>query len=78
MNLQVKLEMNFICFSRGLNIYSALCIGGENINRQKQELRRNPSFIIGTPGRLLDHVDSRTLYLGDCKSVVLDEADPYG
>ena len=47
----------------------------ENINRQKQELRRNPSFIIGTPGRLLDHVDSRTLYLGDCKSVVLDEAD---
>ena len=73
--LASQIRDEFYLFSRGLNIYSALCIGGENINRQKQELRRNPSFIIGTPGRLLDHVDSRTLYLGDCKSVVLDEAD---
>jgi superfamily II DNA/RNA helicase len=73
--LASQIRDEFYLFSKGLNIYSALCIGGENINRQKQELRRNPSFIIGTPGRLLDHVDSRTLYLGDCKSVVLDEAD---
>ena len=73
--LASQIRDEFYLFSKGLGIYSALCIGGENINRQKQELRRNPNFIIGTPGRLLDHVDSRTLYLGDCKSVVLDEAD---
>lgn len=73
--LASQIRDEFYLFSKGLNIYSALCIGGENINRQRQELRRNPNFIIGTPGRLLDHVDSRVLYLDDCKSVVLDEAD---
>lgn len=73
--LASQIRDEFYLFSKGLNIYSALCIGGENINRQKQELRRNPNFIIGTPGRLLDHVDTRSLYLGDCASVVLDEAD---
>lgn len=73
--LASQIRDEFYLFSKGLGIYSALCIGGENINRQKQELRRNPNFIIGTPGRLLDHVDSRTLFLNDCTSVVLDEAD---
>lgn len=73
--LASQIRDEFYLFSKGLNIYSALCIGGENINRQKQELRRNPNFIIGTPGRILDHVDSRTLQLNDCNFVVLDEAD---
>ncbi|WKZ26110.1 MAG: DEAD/DEAH box helicase [bacterium] len=73
--LASQIRDEFYTFSRGLGIYSALCIGGENINRQKQELRRNPNFIIGTPGRLLDHVDNRNLNLSDCRSVVLDEAD---
>ncbi len=73
--LASQIRDEFYFFSKGLNIYSALCIGGANINRQKQELKRNPNFIIGTPGRLLDHVDSRSLNLSDCSSVVLDEAD---
>lgn len=73
--LASQIRDEFYFYSRGLGIFSALCIGGENINRQKQELRRNPNFIIGTPGRLLDHLDSRNLYLDDCASVVLDEAD---
>jgi superfamily II DNA/RNA helicase len=70
-----QIREEFYLFSRGLNIYSALCIGGENINRQKQELRRNPNFIIGTPGRILDLVDQKYLNLGECDNVVLDEAD---
>jgi len=73
--LASQIRDEFYLFSKGLNVYSALCIGGENINRQKQELRRNPNFIIGTPGRILDHVDSRSLNLSDCANVVLDEAD---
>lgn len=73
--LASQIRDEFYLFSKGLNIYSALCIGGENINKQKQELRRNPNFIIGTPGRILDHVDTRNLRLDDCSSVVLDEAD---
>lgn len=73
--LASQIRDEFYFFSKGLNIFSALCIGGENINRQKQELRRSPNFIIGTPGRILDHVESRSLFLNDCSSVVLDEAD---
>lgn len=73
--LASQIRDEFYMFSKGLGIFSALCIGGENINRQKQELRRNPNFIIGTPGRLLDHVDTRSLNLSNCSSVVLDEAD---
>lgn len=62
-------------FTQGLNIYSALCIGGANIWRQKSDLRRNPNFVIGTPGRLIDHIQSRSLNLHSFTNVVLDEAD---
>lgn len=73
--LASQIRDEFHVFSKGLNIFSALCIGGENINRQKRELKRNPNFVIGTPGRILDHLDTRSLYLNDCSNVVLDEAD---
>jgi len=62
-------------FTNGLQIYSALCIGGANMWRQKEDLRRNPNFVIGTPGRLWDHIRSRSLNLNYFESVVLDEAD---
>lgn len=62
-------------FANGLQIYSALCIGGANMWRQKEDLRRNPNFVIGTPGRLGDHIRSHSLNLNYFESVVLDEAD---
>jgi len=73
--LAKQIQDELFTVSRGLNIYSALCIGGENMNRQRQELFRNPNFVIGTPGRLLDHVESRNLFLDKFANVVLDEAD---
>ena len=45
------------------------------IERQKEKLRRHPQLVIGTPGRLLDHVRRGTLALGSVNKVVLDEAD---
>lgn len=62
-------------FSMNMNISSALCIGGVNINRQKQEMRRNPNFVIGTPGRLKDLIHDRVLNLWQFNNVVLDEVD---
>ena len=62
-------------FARGLNIYSALCIGGANMGRQISDLRRNPNFVIGTPGRIEDLIRTRNLNLSNFSSVVLDEAD---
>lgn len=49
--------------------------GGQSVGIQLRQLQRNPQVIVGTPGRILDHIRRRTLKLGDLKSLVLDEAD---
>jgi ATP-dependent RNA helicase DeaD len=49
--------------------------GGMPIDRQIRELNAKPHLVIGTPGRLNDHIQRRTLNLSDVKIVVLDEAD---
>lgn len=49
--------------------------GGQNIQRQLFCLRKKPQIVVGTPGRLLDHLDRRTLKLADVEFFVLDEAD---
>src|SRR3954452_12020030 len=55
----------------------AVCgiFGGEPIERQLRALHRGVDIVVGTPGRVLDHIQRRTLYLGDIVHVVLDEAD---
>ena len=49
--------------------------GGQDIERQKDKLRRHPQMIIGTPGRLLDHLRRKTLHIARANRIVLDEAD---
>ena len=56
-------------------ISSLVIYGGQDIERQKQKLRRHPQLIIGTPGRLLDHLRRQTISLNNVNKVVLDEAD---
>lgn len=73
--LAVQIRDEFFAFSKGLNIYFALCIGGASMSRQRNDLRRNPSFVIGTPGRIQDLIRTRNLNLNFFGSVVLDEAD---
>ncbi len=73
--LAAQISDECFAFSKGLGIYSALCIGGSNMQRQKSDLRRNPNFVIGTPGRIQDLLRVRCLNLFDFGSVVLDEAD---
>ena len=62
-------------FARGLGIYTALCIGGANMGKQISQLRQKPHFVIGTPGRLKDLIETRILQLSEFHNVVLDEAD---
>ena len=57
------------------DISSLVIFGGQDIERQKQKLRRHPQLIIGTPGRLLDHLRRQTIDLSQVNKVVLDEAD---
>ena len=56
-------------------VSSLVIYGGQDIERQKQKLRRHPQLIIGTPGRLLDHLRRSTIDLSQVNKVVLDEAD---
>ena len=60
---------------RSLGLATAVLIGGEGMGRQIAALRRRPHVIIATPGRLLDHVESKNLKLDTVSIVVLDEAD---
>ena len=55
----------------------AICgiYGGEPIERQLRALERGVDIVVGTPGRVMDHMERRTLFLGDIFHVVLDEAD---
>lgn len=58
-----------------MKIYSALVIGGANMQRQIRDVQRNPHIVIGTPGRLKDLIERRVLYLDDFSIFVLDEVD---
>ena len=56
-------------------IRSACLIGGEAMGKQLNQLRKGPRIIVGTPGRINDHLESETLDLMDCGYLVLDETD---
>lgn len=56
--------------------YKVLAIyGGSSIQRQIDKLNRGIHIVVGTPGRIIDHIKRRTLKLGKVRMVVLDEAD---
>jgi ATP-dependent RNA helicase DeaD len=49
--------------------------GGQPIYRQIQSLRQKPQILIATPGRMMDHIERKTVSLSDVNIIVLDEAD---
>lgn len=62
-------------FAKDLKIFSTICIGGANISRQIEGLRRKPQFVIATPGRLKDLHERRAISLDTFSVIVLDEVD---
>jgi ATP-dependent RNA helicase RhlE len=62
-------------FKEQTGIISALCIGGSNIYNQIEHLRKNPAFVIGTPGRLMDLERSNAINFSMYNAIVLDEVD---
>ena len=57
------------------NIRTALLIGGDSMQKQLKQMRRNPRLIVGTPGRINDHIKRNTLRLNNTTFLVLDESD---
>ncbi|MFH1831750.1 MAG: DEAD/DEAH box helicase [bacterium] len=70
---QIKSELNF--FKEETGFSAALCIGGANINYQIDHLKKKPEFVIGTPGRLKDLEQNRSLNFSHFTAIVLDEVD---
>jgi ATP-dependent RNA helicase RhlE len=73
--LATQVEEEFRSMSKNLGLNSSCFIGGTNINRDIQNLRRTNHIIIGTPGRLLDLNTRKVLDLSPFKTLVLDEFD---
>ena len=69
--------MNFIknLIDSKINIKTALLIGGESMQKQLRQLQKRPRLIIGTPGRLNDHLKRKSLKLHQSYFLVLDETD---
>ncbi|MGX8852904.1 DEAD/DEAH box helicase [Amedibacillus sp. YH-ame10] len=71
---QVATELRkFSKYKEGVKIVPIY--GGQPIDRQIQLLKRGCGIVVGTPGRIMDHLNRKTLKLADTKMVILDEAD---
>lgn len=73
--LALQIESELRKFTRSLGLHTLACIGGENIARHIERLRRKPHFVVGTPGRLLDLEKRQAIFFSEYQSVVLDEVD---
>lgn len=73
--LALQVDESLKKIGHGLGLRTAVLIGGTSMWPQKQALGKNPHIIIATPGRLIDHVEQRTIRLDGARIVVLDEAD---
>ena len=62
-------------YGRYLPFRSAVIFGGVSINPQKQKLIKGVDIVVATPGRLLDHVQQRSINLAEVEILILDEAD---
>ena len=71
--VQVREEVEKLAFGRQVTCLALY--GGKPVRGQIEKLRRNPQIIVGTPGRLLDHIGRRTVLLDHISMLVLDEAD---
>ncbi|MDZ4312023.1 MAG: DEAD/DEAH box helicase [Cypionkella sp.] len=71
--LQVARELEWLYASAGAVI--ATCVGGMDYRSEKRVLDRGAHIVVGTPGRLRDHIDRKSLNLSGLRAAVLDEAD---
>ena len=71
--LQVQRELSWLYHYAGVRIVS--CVGGMDPGRERRELSVGAHIVVGTPGRLRDHLERRALNVSSLKAAVLDEAD---
>jgi ATP-dependent RNA helicase RhlE len=73
--LAIQVEQSFKEYGKHLPLRSTVVYGGADMDAQIRELRRGVEVLVATPGRLLDHVQSKTVMLNQVSILTLDEAD---
>ena len=73
--LAAQVHESIRTYGRHLRIRATVVYGGVGFNPQAGELRRGVDIVVATPGRLLDHVQQRTIDLRHVETLILDEAD---
>ena len=71
--LQVQRELAWLYAEAGARVVT--CVGGMDVRAEARQLERGAHIVVGTPGRLRDHLERRRLDLSGLRSIVLDEAD---
>ena len=74
--LALQIEADAVELSAHIDCHVVTVVGGMDINKQRDALHAKPlDILVATPGRLLDFVQRRDIYLKDCEILVIDEAD---
>jgi len=73
--LAIQVNETITKIGKAFGIRTVVLIGGTHIRPQMRELSFNPHVVIGTPGRITDHIQQKTLHLNNVSILVLDEAD---
>ncbi len=73
--LAVQVSEQLKKFAKYKKLGVSVIFGGMSIDRQIKDLKKKPEIIVGTPGRVIDHIKRRTLKLDSINTLVLDEAD---
>lgn len=73
--LVMQIQQEVQKFSQGSEIISTALIGGADIKRQLEKLKKHPHIIVGTPGRIVELVKGKKLKMHEVKTIVVDEVD---
>jgi ATP-dependent RNA helicase RhlE len=73
--LAVQVEESFQTYGKHTKLRSTVVYGGVDIKQQLAVVRGGIEILVATPGRLLDHIEQKSVYLGQVEIFVLDEAD---
>jgi superfamily II DNA/RNA helicase len=73
--VQVNKQAQILAENAGVDVRSALIIGGASLTRQLDKLKEKPQIVIGSAGRILDLIKKKKIQAHTCKIIVVDEAD---
>jgi len=73
--LAIQVEENIKAYAKHTKLRSLVVFGGVDIKTQTPALKRGVEILVATPGRLLDHIEMKSVQLGQVQTLVLDEAD---